>query len=329
MSSSRWYRTSPPAKLNLFLEILSRREDGFHELDTVMTAIDWRDELWVQHVAQPGVRLQVDWSPDRASVAKAMQVSEDDALLHVPTDERNLVVRALQRLTDALNLEGGWDVRLHKQIPSGAGMGGASSDAAAALRLGFRAAAEIQPDKIAGVDRRLLTGIAAEIGSDVPFFLGISEDDSSAEAARATGRGEKLSFFSLANPLHAVVIFPAASVSTPAVYSRCTVPEKPRSSVNFVRALQGMGGESRFNMHNALQGPACGLSSRIDPPLKWLSDAGLTDCQMTGSGSACFALASSSQHAANVAETLRSTFPGGALIRSVVSCVVPSEIHIA
>lgn len=329
MTESRWYSTSPPAKLNLFLELLARRDDGFHELDTVMVAIDWRDELRVRRTTAPGVQLSVDWTDGRTSVAAELQVDEDNGLLLVPTDDKNLVVRALNRLTETLRLEGGWEVQLNKNIPSGAGMGGASSDAASALQLGWAAACETQSDLPATLKNETLLSLAAEIGSDVPFFLGDLEADRVVQCAHATGRGEKLKSFTLANPLHAVVIYPAASVSTAQVYSRCQVPDSPQSSNDLLRALQGITAESEFSLHNALQAPARGLSSRIDPALECLSKAGLTHCHMTGSGSACFALADSSQQAAIAAETLRSTFPGGALIRAVMSCVVPSEIHIA
>ncbi|MEO9590349.1 4-(cytidine 5'-diphospho)-2-C-methyl-D-erythritol kinase [Rhodopirellula bahusiensis] len=329
MTESRWYSTSPPAKLNLFLELLARRDDGFHELDTVMIAIDWRDELRVRRTSKPGVQLSVDWSAGRESIAKELQVTNDHELLLVPTDDKNLVVRALNRLTQTLNLDGGWEVQLNKNIPSGAGMGGASSDAASALRLGWEAAYETSSATFSPLKHEMLPLLAAEIGSDVPFFLGELESERDVECAQATGRGEKLSFFTLANPLHAVVIYPAASVSTAQVYSHCQVPDSPQSSNDLVRALQGIRAESEFSLHNALQAPARGLSSRIDPALECLSKAGLTHCRMTGSGSACFALADSSQQAAIAAETLRLTFPGGALIRPVVSCVVPSEIHIA
>ncbi|WDQ17413.1 4-(cytidine 5'-diphospho)-2-C-methyl-D-erythritol kinase [Rhodopirellula sp. P2] len=335
MTESRWYHTSPPAKLNLFLELLARRDDGFHELDTVMIAIDWRDELRLRRTSQPGVRLSVDWIPDRAAVANELQVKEEDELLFIPTDDKNLVVRALNRLSEALCLDGGWEVQLNKNIPSGAGMGGASSDAASALQLGWEAASETHSKMPATSKRELLLPLAAEIGSDVPFFFGgpsfggDPRANEGIQCARATGRGEKLEFFRLANPLHAVVIYPAASVSTAEVYSRCSVPDSPHSSDDLVLALQGMPAETTFSLHNTLEAPARGLSSRIDPALECLSKAGLTHCHMTGSGSACFALADSSQQAALAAETLRSTFPGGALIRPVMSCVVPSEIHIA
>ncbi|MFG0267377.1 MAG: 4-(cytidine 5'-diphospho)-2-C-methyl-D-erythritol kinase [Rhodopirellula sp. JB055] len=341
MTESRWYHTSPPAKLNLFLELLARRDDGFHELDTVMVAIDWRDELRLRRTSRPGVQLSVDWTAGRASVAQELQVDEDDELLFIPIDEKNLVVRALHRLTETLGLDGGWEVHLNKNIPSGAGMGGASSDAASALQLGWEAASETHPKMPVSSKRELLSSLAAEIGSDVPFFFGAPRSVESTHSpvpahsndgilcARATGRGEKLQFFTLANPLHAVVIFPAASVSTAQVYSRCIVPDSPRSSDDLLLALQGMTAENTFSLHNTLEATARGLSSRIAPALECLSKAGLTHCHMTGSGSACFALADSSQQAAFAAKTLRSTFPGGALIRPVMSCVVPSEIHIA
>ncbi len=160
-------RTFPPAKLNLFLELLGRREDGFHEIDTVMVPIDWRDELQVRVTDRDEIRLQVEWRPSIEAIADQLGIelgSEAAAtLLSLPTDNTNLVCRALDRFRQTFGTPGGFEAKLLKQIPAGAGMGGASSDAASALRC----AAKLHG---LALDDPQLTALAAEIGSDVPFL---------------------------------------------------------------------------------------------------------------------------------------------------------------
>ena len=121
-----------PAKLNLFLELLKRRDDGFHEIDTVMVPIDWCDHLRVCRSQRPGVRLQVDWLPSRVTSSRRLGLSASQ--LSVPTNHNNPVCRAISRFIEVFGVTGGFDCELLKSIPPGAGMGWASSDAAAALR---------------------------------------------------------------------------------------------------------------------------------------------------------------------------------------------------
>lgn len=255
------YHVSPPAKLNLFLEILGRRDDGFHELDTVMVAIDWRDELQLRLTREPGISLEVEWLPSREAVADQLGVDLDNALLHVPTDGSNLVHRVLQSITAATGYAGGWSVRLGKRIPSGAGMGGASSDAAATLRLA--AVALIQKDaRLASqLTSEKLIELAGQLGSDVPFFLGDLRSKSApsepadfvtggpGSLARALGRGEKLTFYDLPAPHRFLVVYPAIALSTAAVYAQASVTVEPRCGLAVVAAVVGATSED---------GAACG-----------------------------------------------------------------------
>ncbi len=130
--------TQAPAKLNLFLELVRRRNDGYHDIDTVMVPIDWFDDLEIRRRRDQGVGLNVGWLPSFSAMAKSLGLDpESEAarkLLSIPTDESNLVCKALNRFAQIYRIEGGFDARLGKRIPAGAGMGGASSDAASALR---------------------------------------------------------------------------------------------------------------------------------------------------------------------------------------------------
>nr|MBA3846538.1 4-(cytidine 5'-diphospho)-2-C-methyl-D-erythritol kinase [Planctomycetota bacterium] len=149
---------SAPAKVNLHLEVLGRRGDGFHALETIFQTLELADEVSVELV--PG--------PD------GIVLTCDDPTL--PTDARNLAWRAAEAFRARRPVAGRCDVHLRKRIPAGAGMGGGSSDAAAVLRaLSALVSAPPSSDELAA--------IAAELGSDVPFFL-------TGGTAHALGRGE-------------------------------------------------------------------------------------------------------------------------------------------
>jgi 4-diphosphocytidyl-2-C-methyl-D-erythritol kinase len=307
--------TRPPAKLNLFLELLARRDDGFHEIDTVMIPINWCDRLGVLRTEQPGVQLNVDWLPSIATAARRLGIAPSQ--LGVPDDETNLVHRALTRLAEAFDIRGGFRCRLFKRIPVGAGMGGASSDAAAALRCGAA---------LLGVSdsRREIQSIAAELGSDVPFFLG--DRGRRISAARARGRGEKLSPVTVASPLHVVVVFPNESLSTARVYAASSVPADPRTAEGMVDALRsGNRRNISAQLMNRLSQPAREIAPRIDEILKSMWRAGLRTCQLTGSGSACFALANSARDANQASARLRAVLePGAFVVATYVTCVPPN-----
>ena len=160
-----------PAKINLFLEIHGKRHDGFHELETVMSTVNLYDRLRFRLRGDDQIRLSI-----------ANRHSRDFGSVHIPDDDRNLVVKALKLLRSRSSAPSnhalGCDVTLFKKIPAEAGLGGASSNAAAALIAGNQF-------WDLGFSRNQLEGMAAELGSDVPFFL-------SGGAAICRGRGEKV-----------------------------------------------------------------------------------------------------------------------------------------
>ncbi len=146
------------AKINLGLRVLNKRPDGYHEVDTVLQALDLYDVLTLEPRASGGISLT---SPG----------------LDIPADE-NLAYRAARLLAERVGLPRGVRIALEKRIPVGAGLGGGSSDAAAVLQ-GLNALFEL------GLDREGLLALASELGSDVPFFL-------VGGRCRARGRGERL-----------------------------------------------------------------------------------------------------------------------------------------
>lgn len=314
--------TRPPAKLNLFLELLARRDDGFHEIDTVMVPIDWCDELRVSRTERPGIQLSIDWLPSKQVIARRLGLDPRDAQSQsnfaIPCDESNLVHRALSRFVETFDVEGGFRCQLGKSIPAGAGMGGASSDAASALQ---SAAA------LCGLPQnaRELFEIAAQIGSDVPFFLGLNGQKIA--AGRAQGRGELLSAVSLKSTIHFVVIFSGVTLSTGLVYANSQVSLCPLDADRFITALQsGSGTAFESEMTNRLAEPAKKLAPRINETLESLWRTGLGTCQLTGSGSACFAVASTFREANRYAARLRSNVEPGAVVMTAKNISVPVRV---
>lgn len=174
-----------PAKVNLFLRVLAREESGFHQLETLFLAIDLADGLRIER-GGTGVDLRV----------------EGDA----PADPReNLAGRAAIRFLDAVGSRAGVRLTLRKRIPAGAGLGGGSSDAGAVLR-GLSA--------LFGhpLDARALLALAAELGSDVPFFA------AGVPAALAWGRGERLVALPPPPPAPLLLALPSFASPTPAAY---------------------------------------------------------------------------------------------------------------
>jgi len=241
----------PPAKLNLFLEVLGRRPDGFHEIDTVVQAIGLRDTLRLERA-------------DSVSLAV-----EGDA----PADATNLVWRA----ADALGV--GATMRLTKRIPSGAGLGGGSSDAAAALR----GLAALHGLALPEADLRER---AARLGSDVPFFL-------SGGLARCRGRGERVDPIPEAPPASFLVACPALVSLTARVYAALPsglTGDTALASL-FLEQYSSDGGPRRAPYFNRLQPAAEALSPRLRDVREALVRGYGRPFTMTGSGAAYFAVA--------------------------------------
>ena len=145
-----------PAKLNLFFEVLGKRSDGYHEIETLMCPIAWYDTLCFARNVERRLGIGVPWG----SAADAGGSGFEE----VPRDGKNLVLRAMDLVRRRTGTKQGARLRLIKRIPTAAGLGGGSSDAAAALvaaNLGWKL----------GLSLPELAAMAAELGSDVPFFL--------------------------------------------------------------------------------------------------------------------------------------------------------------
>jgi len=306
-----------PAKLNLSLAVLARRVDGFHEIESLMVPVTLHDTLRVQVSEVPGIRLRVRFG-GRLATAAGSPLAHD-----VPSDATNLVVRAAQLLAVEAGLADssaalavpGLDIDLVKRIPSGSGLGGGSSDAAAVLV----AAAEAW-----GLDVPLdrLAAIGATIGSDVPVFF-------AGGAAIAGGRGERIESVAGIPPLHAVIARPTTGLSTAAVYAQCTPDATCRGMARRL-AIALAAGKFRGAqplMHNSLETPARSMCPEVDRLLEDFARAGAAHPMLTGSGSACFALMRSSMEARRVAARLEMAgWPGVFTVRLVPGAREPRRL---
>jgi 4-diphosphocytidyl-2-C-methyl-D-erythritol kinase len=224
----------------------------------------------------------------------------------VPEGPENLILKALRLLAEQARVDRcGAAIQLIKRIPPGAGMGGGSSDAAAALL-----AANIAW-KLGWTPERL-SRVAASIGSDVPFFL-------QGRAAICRGRGERIELLEGLTRLHLVVAWPGEVLSTADVYRACRPSERPRPVAPLVAALQsGRLDRVAHRMHNRLQQAAEGLSAAVGRLKQQLARLDCIGYQMTGSGTAWFAICRSAAHARLVAARLRAR--GVARVDCVASC---------
>lgn len=261
------------AKVNLYLRILGRRPDGFHELDTVLQSITLHDSLELE-VGGDGLRLEVS----------------DPGL---PAGPSNLVWQAAARLVPEFDPGRGLTIRLTKRIPAGAGLGGGSSDAAAAL-LGV--AALYRPGLAVGA----LHEHAAALGSDVPYFL-------TGGTARLSGRG--IEVHSLPDlPRADLLVVPAGiPLATADVYAQIqeplTLAPRPASIPGSGRIPADLG--SLVRLGNDLEPHAVRLCPAIGRIREALAAAGARAAAMTGSGSAVFGVfadAASAREAAAVLE---------------------------
>jgi len=277
-----------PAKLNLFLEILRKRDDGFHELQTLMCPIDVFDTLRLEDRPAPSGLGEI-----ACEVRSATSLNAGPA---VPADRTNTVVRALEALRQKAGVEHGAKVSLFKRIPAQAGLGGGSSDAAAAL-----IAANFAWNL--GYTRAQLMEVAATVGSDVPFFLARGW-------AWCRGRGEIVESVPPMPRLHIVVAHPGVGLSTPAVYKACTpaeaAGERPRSAEPLLESLHA-GRLSTLGQHlyNRLQPPAQQLVPQVGQLAADFGRLGLVAHQMSGSGTAYFGICRHARHARQAAARLR------------------------
>jgi 4-diphosphocytidyl-2-C-methyl-D-erythritol kinase len=277
-------RLAAPAKINLYLEVVGRREDDYHELVTVLQTIDLADEV---ELAVRARRPEVPAGVADVAFELVLPEREGDAAPRgaagaatVPSDDQNLAVRAAVDWLSAAGMRDqvGVDLRLLKRIPAGAGLGGGSSDAAAVL---------IGLQRLLGAGAGpALAPLAAGLGSDVAFFL-------VGGTALCLGRGEHVFPIAEPDPFDLMLGFPDFPVPTPAVYGSLAAPAltASRSTEGAAEALvdtwtRRLAGATlddlRTLYRNDLEAPACRVRSEL---VDLLSSP---DIHLSGSGSTLF-----------------------------------------
>lgn len=275
-----------PAKLNLSLQVKGRRDDGFHELETVMVSVGIRDTLILSPLPVGELQLQL--------------TSSTPLLEEFPVDERNLVIRAAKLLQSRTDPPLGASIHLHKRIPVQAGMGGGSSDAAATL-WGLN---RLWKTKLS---HPALHELAACLGSDINYFI-----DSPA-AALCTGRGEQVRPIPLSRSIPFVIVKSPSGLSTKEVFANwhSSTDQQLCSAESRLPGLQNLSlSQIGQEMFNSLERPACELSPDVARMLSILRREHPPGAAMTGSGTACFAVCRSMQHARTMAGRLRQQFSG-------------------
>jgi 4-diphosphocytidyl-2-C-methyl-D-erythritol kinase len=244
-----------PAKLNLFLHVVGRRADGYHLLQSVFVLLDWCDTLHFE----------------RRSDGRLQRHDRGDPL---PPDD--LCLKAARALQQASGCTFGVDITIDKRLPSGAGMGGGSSDAASTLLALNRLWDLHWP-------RERLLSLALSLGADVPFFVG-------GRNAWVEGIGERLTPIALP-PMAFAVVKPAASIATQAIFaSPLLVRDTEPAILSGFLASDGLAKLASGFGRNDLQPPAEAACAEVAEAVRWLTQR-FGNGRMTGSGSAVFARA--------------------------------------
>jgi 4-diphosphocytidyl-2-C-methyl-D-erythritol kinase len=262
-----------PAKVNLFLEILGKRADGYHEITTLMIAVNLCDRLVLKEDPSGDIELRCN----RRDLS---------------TGPDNLVTRAALLLKEHTASGRGAKIRLTKRIPMQAGLAGGSTDAAAALQ-GLNELWQT------GLTREELEVLGARVGSDVPFFL-------DGPAAWCTGRGEQVAPLRLGRPLYLVLVCPPVGLATADVYCNVSVPAEPQTGDEIRQAVESGDVEAiGRHLHNRLQAAAEQLCPAIAQYQARLAQLGPAGQLMSGSGSSLFALCRGRDEARRLANQLR------------------------
>ena len=271
----REIREKAYAKLNLSLDVTSRRDDGYHDMVMVMQSVSLCDELL----------LRLDESG---------QIRASSNLRYIPSDERNLAVRAALRYFEAIGVQDqGLQIHMKKSTPVGAGMAGGSSDAAAVLR-----ALNALYDR--RLSRRELEELACAVGSDVAFCV-------AGGTALAEGRGEQLSDLPPLPPCHFLICKPGFSISTPELFRKLDESPVRRhpDTAGLVRAVeQGSLPELCRRMYNVFEDVPDRRMRTVAEIKSRMLDHGALSAIMTGTGSAVFGIFGEEEAARDAARVL-------------------------
>lgn len=260
------------AKVNLYLNVVGRRDDGYHDIETLFQPVSLWDEVTLR--------------PFREGVL----ISGNDPV--IPWDERNICHRAATLIFDRARYEGGVRIDVHKSIPSGAGLGGGSSDAAATLvGLNELFSFRLSPEE--------LRATALQLGSDVPFFV-------LGRPAVGRGRGELLEEVPGLPGGYIVIVKPNVTISTEWAYRNLNLLLTTEKSGDTLKSLlKGLREfpNSKLDTYNSFESGVIEGFSEIDEVLSECKRQEPVLCSLSGSGSACFAVFGEQNRAEEVTNT--------------------------
>lgn len=280
----RAVRERANAKINLYLDVISKREDGFHDIKTVMHSVSLADEIVV--IANPSSTTQI-----------RMLIKGNKFL---PSDEKNLAVRAAKLYLETAQKNANIEIRLNKKIPIAAGLAGGSSDAAATLR-----AMNKLFDRI--FSERAMLKMAAKLGSDVPYCL-------YGKTAVCEGRGEIITKLPDNLRLNVVLAIANERVATPSAYTKLdemfssfdgsikTYGDNYYNELISALTFKGQMPNTLFNVFEAAVLPLCKGASRIKASL---TDIGARCVLMSGSGPSVFGIFDTFEEAKHACTILR------------------------
>ena len=283
-------RLKARGKINLGLDVIRKREDGYHEVKMVMQTVGLYDSIDLRAVSRPGIRVETN-------------------LYYLPNDQNNLVWKAAEMLMKEFDLQGGLDIRLRKMIPVAAGMAGGSSDGAAVLRLLRRALAPELPD-------RALEAMALQVGSDVPYCV-------RGGTALAEGRGEVLTDLPALPDCFLVVCKPSFPISTPELFARVRLRQlrcHPDTAGLSTALYNGdLSGVCR-RVYNVFEDMLPRKYREVGEIKRQLMDLDAAAACMTGSGPTVFGVFTDEAMARRALEQLRQEYPQTFLTRPVGRC---------
>ncbi len=268
-----------PAKINLSLHVLRKRPDGYHDLASVMQKISIYDELTFSLCTG--------------------EITLDCPGTDLPTNEKNLVYRAARAIFQHAGYTGGVEIVLNKKIPSAAGLGGGSSDAAATLTA-------LNDLCSLNVSQSDLMKIGSKLGADVPFFV-------FGQRAFATGIGDELQILPDFPHLHIVLINPAFELSTKKVYENLNLAltkKKNNYSIPRFYALDDVIRE----LHNDLEAVSFSMHPRLNTFKQLLLDEGALGALMSGSGPTLFGIFADEQSAKEAQDAILKKVSGECLV---------------
>ncbi|MBO8138103.1 MAG: 4-(cytidine 5'-diphospho)-2-C-methyl-D-erythritol kinase [Desulfotomaculum sp.] len=268
------------AKINLTLKVLGKRNDGYHELETIMQSLELHDDIYIEQRGE-GIQLKVD----------------GDA----PPGQDNLVYRAAAVIKEYTNSRKGCCIYLVKRIPMAAGLAGGSADAAAVL-VGLNKLWEL------GLNKGELLKLAEKLGADVPFCL-------IGGTALARGKGEILTSLPKAPRMGVVLVKPSFGVSTAEVFrsfSGAALDKSPDTGAMISAIKEGDVKGIAENLGNDLESVTMAMYPQLQEIKKQLKDAGALGVLMSGSGPTVFGLAKTVKEAQEIAAQFK--IPDGQII---------------